>query len=94
MEWTLDLFYNFDIDEELAEQDSSKKILTSNLEEMDFGTFNPILNMGGIFSLMVMYLVQMGLVLLIIIFVKLQKSWMKDNVRSREHCCYVFHKAI
>ena len=56
-EWITRLLFNFDKEEELVNritQSNHRTILSENLQEMEYETFNPVLNVGGIFNIMLL----------------------------------------
>ena len=62
-EYVYDIFaLNFTVEYDLAEKIESQHILTNQFKEMGFETMNPMLNLGGIFVLLLIYFLQLIIV--------------------------------
>jgi hypothetical protein len=64
------------------EKSGKKTVLNGPLMDMDFETFNPILNMGGLFLTLILYLTQIFIFLVLKVILKLMKkneSLVKEN---------------
>ena len=80
LEFTNDYLFDFNYDEELVEIEEKigdDRILFEQIQQADFSSYNPIMNIGGIY----ICLVYLGFM---IIITSLMKFWTKGVKRKRK----------
>ena len=92
-EWTTKYLMNFDYDEIIGnkqDQLGDQAILNYNFKDNEYDTFNPILNLGGNFMIIIYGILCLLLIELLIIIKKVKElrckrlnMWFKKNLRCK-----------